>query len=490
MSDLARALASARALDAHRRYNRKEFWTPYPKQMEFFALGRDKTERLLMAGNRLGKTMAGAFETACHLTGLYPAWWPGRKWDHPVRAWAAGVSTTAVRDISQQQLCGPPEIDDEFGTGFIPRHCFVGRPTLARGAVSGSYDTARIRHFTNGVEDGVSTLQFKSYEQGRMKFQGASLDFMWFDEEPPVDIYVEGCTRFGATRGMSLMTFTPLEGMTDVVLRFIEGTSDQTAYVQMGTKDAPHVTPEIYHELVGKYPVHEREARMDGEPLLGSGRVFTTSVDNIKFPVDQYIPAHWGLIWGVDFGITHPFSAVLLAWDRDLDSVYVLYTYRAADELPLVHSEAIRAVAAEAPVAWPHDGHRRDPGSGARLASLYKKLDLKMLQTHAQFSQGGFSTEAAVLEMQQRFQKSQGPGGLQVRADLADFFEEYRMYHRKDGMLVKVRDDILSATMKALMMLRYARAVPMGARPRPDRTIANRPTQEKPFSPWTGTLLA
>src|SRR5229473_1258936 len=215
-------LEALTAIDAHRRYNALDFWTPYPKQLEFFALGATKTERLLMAGNRLGKTMAGAFETACHLTGLYPSWWQGRRWSHPTKAWAAGVSTTAVRDVSQTHLCGPPEIEDELGTGFIPRDCFVGRPTLARGAVSGSFDTARIRHFTNGIEDGVSTLQFKSYEQGRMKFQGSSLDFIWFDEEPPFDIYIEGCTRFGATSGMSLMTFTPLFGMSEVVIRFLE----------------------------------------------------------------------------------------------------------------------------------------------------------------------------------------------------------------------------------------------------------------------------
>jgi phage terminase large subunit-like protein len=481
VTDLATALAQLRAIDSNRRYNAKDFWKPYPKQLEFFKLGKTKTERLLMAGNRLGKTMAGAYETACHLTGLYPDWWEGRRWNCPVKAWAAGVSTTAVRDVSQFQLCGPPEVEDEFGTGFIPRDCFLGRPTLARGAVSGAFDTARVRHFTDGVEDGISTLQFKSYEQGRMKFQGASLDFCWPDEEPPLDIYTEMCTRFAATRGMSFMTFTPLLGMSDVVVRFLNEPSNDRAVVQMGIKDAAHMTPEMVEELLARYPIHEREARMNGEPLLGSGRVFQTDVEKIKFPIDQIIPAHWVLIWGIDFGISHPFAAVLCAWDRDEDTVYVLATYRAADELPLVHSEAIRRVCSEAPVAWPHDGHRRDPGSGAQLASLYKKLDLRMLPTHAHFTKGGFSTEAAVLDMQQRFQS----GRLRVREDLGDFFEEYRMYHRKDGLLVKVRDDLLSATMKALMMLRYARPAPMGKKPQ-GFAVRNRPTQARPMNPWTG----
>lgn len=475
------------AIDKQRQYNRKEFWKPYPKQMDFFALGKTKRERLLMAGNQLGKTMAGAFETGCHLTGLYPDWWPGRRWDRPVKAWAAGVSTTAVRDVSQAQLCGPPEVDDEFGTGFIPRDCFVGRPTLARGAVSGSYDTARVRHFTNGVEDGISTLQFKSYEQGRMKFQGTSLDFTWPDEEPPQDVYTEMCTRFSATGGMSFMTFTPLLGMSDVVLRFLEGDEPLRGFVQMGFKDAPHMTPERVAEALARYPSHERDARMNGDPLLGSGRVFTTDPAKITFPVDQYIPPHWAFLWGVDFGITHPFAAVLVAWDRENDTMYVLETYRAADELPLVHSEAIRRIAADVPVSWPHDGHRRDPGSGQQLASLYKKLDLRMLPTHAHFIGGGFSTEAAVMEIQQRLQE----GRLKFREDLGDLFGEYRQYHRKDGLLVKVRDDLLSALMKAIMMKRYAKSVPLGYRARPNRQkmTAERPRQARAIDPFTGRAI-
>ena len=491
MSEIDETLTALEKLDEYRRYHAAEFWHPYPKQMAFFEAGSTKPERLLMAGNRLGKTMAGAFETACHLTGQYPDWWPGRRWNRPVKAWASGVSTTLVRDVSQNQLCGPPEDEDGFGSGFIPRDLFVGRPSLARGAVAGSFDTARVRHFSNGVEDGISTLQFKSYEQGRTKFQASSLDFCWFDEEPPIDIYTEGCTRFAATRGMAFMTFTPLEGMSDVVIRFLRPDRDdagasQRIVIQMGIRDALHMTPDMIEELVNRYPSHEREARMNGEPLLGSGRIFTTDPAKIAFPEDQFIPPHWAKIWGVDFGITHPFAAVLMAWDGDLDTWYVLGTYRASDELPLVHSEAIRALASEVPVAWPHDGHRRDPGSGEALASLYKKLGLRMLPTHAQWPNGGFSTEAAVMEMQQRFQKAGGPGGMRVRKDLSDFFEEYRSYHRKDGLIVKARDDLLSACQKALMMRRYARRVPLGWKPRPNPNAIVQPVSSGRINPWTG----
>jgi len=242
----------------------------------------------------------------------------------------------------------------------------------------------------------------------------------------------------------------------------------------------------MVEELLAQYPSHEREARMNGEPMLGSGRVFTVDETKLVFPVDQIIPPHWPVLWGIDFGITHPFAGTLIAWDRENDIVYVLETYRASDELPLVHSEALRRIGAEVPVAWPHDGHKRDPGSGAQLASLYKKLDLKMLPTHAHWLKGGISTEAAVLEIQQREQS----GRIRYREDLGDILAERRQFHRKDGQLVKARDDLLSALMKALMMKRYARCVPLGYKPRPNPYDGRtRTTSGRPIDPFTGSPI-
>ncbi len=56
----------------------------YPKHMEFFAAGARYRERCAMCANRVGKTFGmGGYETSCHLTGLYPDWWPGRRFDRP-----------------------------------------------------------------------------------------------------------------------------------------------------------------------------------------------------------------------------------------------------------------------------------------------------------------------------------------------------------------------------------------------------------------------
>lgn len=362
-----------------------------------------------------------------------------------------------------------------------------------------AFDTIQVRHFKPSsqardfTDDGISTLQFKSYEQGRKKFQGRTLDFVWWDEEPPMDVYVEGNARWSATGGMSFMTFTPLLGYSEVVCRFLRPDSGEApearamrAYLMMGYKDALHMDEAKIASLLAKYPKHEHAARMNGEPLLGSGAVFLADESQLTFPRTKTIPLEWAKLWGIDFGIEHPFGAVLIAWDRDYDIVYVLNSYRRAGATPLVHSEAIRAIAADVPVAWPHDGEKREENKSGEFAPLYKKFDLKMLPHHATWPDGGFSTEAAVLEIQQREEKAGGPGGIQYCEDLSEFLEERRMYHRKDGLLVKERDDLLSALMKALMMKRYARPGALGYKPR--GSMSTRPrTQPLKINPWTGS---
>lgn len=170
-----------------------------------------------MAANRFGKTVSGAAEMAIHLTGRYPDWWEGKRFDKPVRAWAAGVTNESTRDVVQEKLIGPPARPEEWGTGMIPAAC-LGPIDLARG-ITNLIDTVSVKH-TSG---GWSSLQFKSYERGREKWQGAALEVVWLDEEPPEDIYIEGLTRTNETGGIVFLTFTPLLGYSNVVARFLSG---------------------------------------------------------------------------------------------------------------------------------------------------------------------------------------------------------------------------------------------------------------------------
>jgi len=181
-------------------------------------MGAIKRERLLMASNRFGKTQCGAAEMAIHLTGKYPDWWQGKRFDHPINAWAAGVTSESTRDVVQDKLIGPPKRREDWGTGMIPADAMPDDPSMARG-MADAIDTVSVKHASGGF----STLQFKSYERGREKWQGTALHVLWLDEEPPMDIYTEGLTRTNETRGIVYMTFTPLQGMSEVVLRFLYG---------------------------------------------------------------------------------------------------------------------------------------------------------------------------------------------------------------------------------------------------------------------------
>jgi phage terminase large subunit-like protein len=195
----------------------------YTKHLEFFAAGAVHKERLFMAGNRVGKTTAGAYETTLHLTGLYPDWWPGRRFACPTDIWAAGDKAKTVRDIIQAELLGPAT---ERGTGMIPGDLILDMST-ARG-VADAVDVVVVQHVTGRP----AVLGFKTYSEGRENFQGTSKHVIWYDEEPPADVYTEGLMRTmivpgDADGGIALITFTPLNGWTEVVESFVAPREDK-----------------------------------------------------------------------------------------------------------------------------------------------------------------------------------------------------------------------------------------------------------------------
>lgn len=219
----------------------------------------------------------------------------------------------------------------------------------------------------------------------------------------------------------------------------------------MTIDDVDHYTAEEKARIVASYPAHEREARARGVPIMGSGRVFPVTEEAIKIdPVP--IPPHWVQINGVDFGWDHPFAAVNVAWDRDADVVYVCKAYREKEAVPVIHAAAVTPWGKWVPCSWPHDGLQHDKGSGEQLAAQYRAAGLAMLPERATHAEGGNGVEAGILAMLERMQT----GRLKVFSNLAEWFEEFRLYHRKDGKIVKERDDLMSATRYAIMMLRFA----------------------------------
>jgi phage terminase large subunit-like protein len=417
-------------------------YRPYAKQEEFHAAGAAHRERLFMAGNQLGKTLAGAMEEAMHATGRYPPWWRGRRFDAPTHSWCAGITAESTRDNVQRLLLGRP---GAHGSGTLPKAAIIDT-SVARG-VSGYVDVIRVHH----VSGGISTIALKSYEKGRERWQGETLHRVWFDEEPPAEIYSEGLTRTNATGGLVFLTFTPLLGVTEVVRSFIEAPTKERHVTQMTIDDALHYSDAERATIVAAYQPHEREARVRGIPSLGSGRIFPVPEETIA--VDAFdIPAHWPQIGGLDFGWDHPTAAVRLAWDRDSDCLYLTSCYRLREATPVIHAAGLKAWGDALPWAWPHDGLQHSKDSGEPLAEQYRRQGLALLASHAQFEDGSSGVEAGLFEMLDRMQT----GRWKVFRHLTEWFEEYRLYHRKDGRVVKLADDLLCAARYAMMMRRFA----------------------------------
>lgn len=435
--------------------NRLKFYRPYKKQLEHHAAGLIYSERLFMAGNQLGKTVSGGAEWAMHLTGRYPDNWPGAVFDKPPVMWAGSVTGESTRDNPQRILIGPPAKEEEWGTGFVPLECIRDR-TRAMG-VPNLLDSVVIRWGGGGdVQASDSVLSFKAYEKGREKWQGPTVDGVWFDEEPPDDIYSEGLTRTnnGQRGQFTQMTFTPLLGISGVVARFImidemDPASKFRHVTSMTIDDAEHYTPEEREKIIASYPAHEREARAKGIPTLGSGLIFPVLEDDIICEPFE-IPRHWPKLGGMDFGWDHPTAAAEIAWDRDKDVIYITKDYRQRQAPPVIHAGALKPWGSY-PWAWPHDGNN-DTAAGTNLATQYGDQGMNMLPERATFEDGSNSVEAGLMEMLGRFET----GRLKVFRTCGAFLEERRLYHRKDGKIVKERDDVISAARYAIMMKRFA----------------------------------
>src|SRR5262245_3977008 len=240
--------------------------------------------------------------------------------------------------------------------------------------------------------------------------------------------------------------------MSEVVRRFLLEPSPARSVTTMTIDDVEHFTDEEKEQIIASYPAHEREARTKGIPTLGSGRIFPITEELLACEQPDF-PSYWPRIGGMDFGWDHPFAAVELVWDRDTDTVYVSKCYRIREETAVIHAAALKLWGLRLPWAWPRDGRRETlEGAGKPLADQYRAQGLKMLHEHAQFEDGSVSVEAGLQDMLIRMES----GRFKVLKHLTDWFDEFRLYHRKDGKVFKENDDILAATRYAVMMLRYA----------------------------------
>jgi phage terminase large subunit-like protein len=424
----------------HARYNKLGLYYPsegtlsrtaYPKHMEFFAAGTTHLERAAIAANRVGKTTLSAFETSLHLTGRYPDWWNGRRFDCPVEWWAASDTSETTRDILQLELLGKLH---ELGTGMIPRDCIVGDPTRRRG-VADAVDTVQVRHASGGI----STLSFKSYDQGREKFQGTKKHGISLDEEPKIDVYTECLTRLMATKpgdtdGTMICTFTPLQGMSTVVLSFLNEPNPNRFVLTMGWEDAPHLSEESKAKLLASYPPHERDARSKGIPRLGSGAIYPVPESEILV-ADFEIPDHWPRMFGMDVGWNRT-ACVWGALDRTSDTIYLYAEHYRGQAEPAIHAASIRARGEWIPGVIDPASRGRSQVDGMQLLQMYKDLGLDL-------DVASNAVESGLYEVWTRL----STGRIKVFKSMGKWIEEFRLYRRDDkGRIVKENDHVMDAT--------------------------------------------
>ena len=450
--DLEQAVKIAKEIELRKTTNRMNDYKPYDYQIKFH--NTEAQQRLLMAGNRIGKSFSGAMEMAYHVTGLYPTWWEGKRFNRPIRAWAGGVSNETTRDVCQKELIGQPDDPAAKGTGSVPRKYIV--ETVRKAGVPNAINSVIVKH----VSGGHSRIGFKSYDMGKEKWMGESVDVIWLDEEPPTPIYTQSLTRTADKGGIVYMTFTPESGMTQTVAQFVNNLRAGQALITAGWDDAPHMTKKVRDQILAALPPHERKMRERGIPQLGSGLVFPIAEEDII--CDQIeIPNHWPKICGLDFGWDHPTAAVWVAWDRDTDTAYVYDNYAMRQEAVPIHASAIKMRGKYIPVVWPMDGRQADKGSGKSLTQQYREEGVNMTREHftnppangQKDNTGGNSVEAGIQELYTRFKTQR----LKIFKNQGKLFEELRMYHRKDGKIVPANDDVISAMRYAVMSLRKAR---------------------------------
>ncbi|MGL5582854.1 MAG: terminase large subunit domain-containing protein [Cetobacterium sp.] len=382
VEELKDLLEQLQEVEKYEKYNKMEYYSPYEYQKDFYKAGTKYKRRFLLAANRIGKSFGMAMETSYHLTGLYPKNWEGHRFTHPILAWAVGITSDSTRKVLQKELLGTSvaKVGEEIGTGAIPSSCIDLDSMEREGNI---IRLIRIKHHNSlGEFDGYSTLEFRSTHQGEQVLMGATVDYIWVDEEDKhksMEIYSQCVTRTATTDGHVVITATPENGETALVSKFLNDDSGYL-YCQNATwDDAPHLTEEAKAELLASIPEWQREMRSKGLPVFGQGLIFNISNDDIT--VDNIsIKPWWSILWSLDIGDTNdPTVITLNAYDPD-NEVYYVVSQECLDKDRSPEAAANFILNSEyplAPVQAPHDaGDGRDGSAG--YATLMRQKGVKV----------------------------------------------------------------------------------------------------------------
>lgn len=306
------------------RYNKGE--KVHLKQMEFHKC--NKKNRWVFGGNRSGKTECGAVETVWLARGIHPY-----KENKPISCWVVSLTKQVQRDVAQNKIL------------HYLRPDWIEQIVMASGrkdsADSGIIDFILVKN----VFGSLSKIGFKSCDQGREKFQGTSLDFVWFDEEPPFDIYQECRMRVLDKMGMIFGTMTPLKGLTWVYneIYLNENNDEQVWHIEIEWADNPFLNREEIERMTKSLSSEELESRRYGKFMQCGGLVYNEFDENIHVIEPFDVPKEWYDNISIDPGLNNPLSAHFYAEDFD-GNVYVIAEHFAQGKDVVYHANAIKEI--------------------------------------------------------------------------------------------------------------------------------------------------
>ena len=295
-----------------------------------------KRNRWVFGGNRSGKTECGAVEMVWLARGIHPY----RKNKPNIEAWVVSLSTQVQRDVAQAKVLS------YLNKAWIYDICMLsGRKD---NALMGVIDYILVKN----VFGGLSRIGFKSCDQGREKFQGTSLDYVWFDEEPPYDIYQECRMRILDKSGEIFGTMTPLKGLTWVYDEiYLNKNNDENIwYEQMEWLDNPYLKKEEIDALTASMSADELDARRYGKFTASGGMVYPEFDENVNVIEPFSVPSEWYDTISIDPGLNNPLSAHWYAVDYD-NNIYVIAEHFEAKKGIEYHADMIKAISKK--LNWP-----------------------------------------------------------------------------------------------------------------------------------------
>ena len=466
------------------RYNGLKYFRPFEHQRAFFTTTTDR--RGILAANRIGKTVSTCYETAYHLTGQYPDWWTGHRFDKPITVMVAGEGWSQVALVLQQELLGTPDVKlrDQIGTGAIPRDCIIVDTMRGDGA---NCIGVEIRHSTGGK----SYLLFANYTQEVRQLQGFKLNLAVFDEQPPDDFFSEIVTRTATTQGMVMCSFTPLKGLNGLVSKFWNREQGYD-YVRVAWDDVPEYDPwgepfllmETRRQLERDYLPHEREARMQGKPIQGKGAVFqirdwpTYKPSEIDF---RSLPNIHRII-ALDLGLVNDKTVIsLVYWDPYERTAYLhkqILVQGIEEAVPTQYiSHLLRPEVFGTPIVLPADAST--PGRYTMSASSIRELfESYELNVHSKAIMNPADSEGRVTNHKSyginQMRQMLEVGSLRINENCVDFLREAQNYYVDQQGRFSDPDDCIDSARYAILGCLNGIAEPWDNRTPQQRMAAQR----------------